>query len=163
MKKLLTDEEYDFNFNFEKEYDIYMYAIYKNVRSKRKYKRLAEKYYTYDQWKNRVNIKYKNITLKSLYDIKRMLQRKLDRCKSSENGIGSIAVPIALLIMNAYLDIVSINNNILISNIVYLIVLFWFFIDRVIEAKNITKEKIFFKDYIELIDEMISIKKNFIS
>ncbi len=152
----------DFNFYHVDEVKIYRFAIDKEVRSKRKYKKIKEKYYSYKEWEEQHAFKkYERLTEHSLSDLLKFFQRKLENEIDKDNSMSGFMYPIIITVINLYISYFSdeINNPdlkllatiIIIMCAVVYIIKYQMFDD--IAYKNL------YRDYIEIIEEMIEQKK----
>lgn len=158
MKKNKT---YDFDFNHIDEVKIYRYAVEVDSRKRKKIRKISDKYDTYKEWKEyHVIKKYEHITYKSLCDLHKFLYRRLENELDKDNSMSGFIYPIFIVLITTttgYLTDSYVNVNyklfvfyIFIIGLAYYIIRYEMFDD--IAFKNL------YRDYLDIIDEMIEIK-----
>lgn len=154
--------KYDFDFDHVEEVKIYRYAIDKVARKRKQFKKINEKYYSYNEWKDQHAIKkYEHITYDSLCNLRKYFIRKLENEIDKDNSMSGFIYPIFIVLINLMSGYISdVTNNpdykvftttIVIFYFTYRIIKFQMFDD--IAIKNL------YRDYIEIIEEMIEWKK----
>jgi hypothetical protein len=159
MKK---QREYSYDFNETEELRIYKFAVYKYVRKSRKAKRLHIKCNSIKEWKKDYVIeKYYNITLNSLYDLKKYLKRKLENLMDKDAAASGFIYPIIIMIIGVY---VTYATDAIPNKLIGLIVsaAFILYATRFIIKDRINDDiviKNLYRDYIEAIEELIQLKE----
>lgn len=114
-KKVKSEKQMElpaYNFDWDKE--IAIYKRVSKIKMTTKEKRLSENYdfYSYDEWRKYIIDKYKNITVKSLYDVKRFFKHK-ENIESHVNGAyAGILVPWIFTVLTISYSSITLKNMI---------------------------------------------------
>ncbi len=159
--KMKKNKTYDFDFNHIDEIKIYRYAVEADSRKRKKIRNISEKYNTYKDWKEyHVIKKYKHITYKSLCDLRKFLYRRLENELDKDNSTSGFFYPIIISLITMVAAFVTkeykSSDLKMIVTLGY-IIFFAFYILKYEMFDNIALKNLY-RDYVEIIDEMIEEK-----
>lgn len=168
--KSIGKEEYNFDFQVEKD-------IYQNLCCNRVKKKVIEmleqknlKFYTYSEWKQYIYNKYKNCNRAQLLEFIRYLNQGIRNVKPFREVWDLFVTVIMTLVfveggkaLIEKLESLKSNDDIIIEYLTVLIfiviTIFWVIRQVVMPILDNDIEKHLYKDYKEIIDEMIKEKK----